>query len=454
MSKPAEGDSVVMVDVPVVINQTFDTETESPKAHKGHVTTTWAVFLIFRSLVGIGVLTMPHAIQHFGINGAVVFFPIFAVVLLYVLDLLLQIATDLGYTGSSIDELIEKSGNQKYLRTFCIMNNGMMIASSIVNCIFAVMFLNWTSCNMGISSMCNNKWLLHLLTALISLPFGFIRRMGIFALTSMIATIVILITINVMMGYQWNNVIKDGVSSTATYFNLWHFGEFFGVACFSIEGIGLILPIRSVMKDQRSFKWIFHITAMAIVLWYMIFGISGAMSLGSKAKGIILFIYGSQLKLIYGLAMAYSISIFLSFPMYLFPVAQSILTNRWVREKLELNVELQNVRGEDNIPEKEEKMGVLVRVSLILGCFLVSLSGINIIDSINLAGSILNSMTAFVFPILFYINYFGLKGELSAGRKKWLISIMVVGVVLSIASVIEGLISIASNRHNSQEKRT
>lgn len=99
---------------------------------------TWkAVFLIFRSLVGIGVLTMPHAVQSFGVNGALILLPIFTVGILYVLDLVLRIANDLGFNGSNIDELIVKSGNEKWRNTFSIINNWMMIAGGVANCIFA-----------------------------------------------------------------------------------------------------------------------------------------------------------------------------------------------------------------------------------------------------------------------------------------------------------------------------
>ena len=56
--------------------------------------------MIFRSFVGIGVLTIPHSVQSFGVNGSAVFFLIFTAMFLYVLDLVLRIATDLGFTGS------------------------------------------------------------------------------------------------------------------------------------------------------------------------------------------------------------------------------------------------------------------------------------------------------------------------------------------------------------------
>ena len=63
-----------------------------------HKVSNWkAVFLIFRSLVGIGVLMMPHTIQRFGINGALVAFFLFGWILLYIIDLLIRVAKDLGF---------------------------------------------------------------------------------------------------------------------------------------------------------------------------------------------------------------------------------------------------------------------------------------------------------------------------------------------------------------------
>lgn len=66
-----------------------------------HKVPNWkAFFLIFRAFVGIGVLTMPHSVQSFGVIGSGIFFVIFSIAFLYVLDLLLRIAVDLGYSGS------------------------------------------------------------------------------------------------------------------------------------------------------------------------------------------------------------------------------------------------------------------------------------------------------------------------------------------------------------------
>lgn len=56
-----------------------------------------AMFLVFRSLVGIGILTMPHQINEIGVFGAMLLFPTIAAFVLYALDLMVKTANDLGY---------------------------------------------------------------------------------------------------------------------------------------------------------------------------------------------------------------------------------------------------------------------------------------------------------------------------------------------------------------------
>ena len=145
------------------------------------------------------------------------------------------------------------------------------------------MFLNWACCNMGWMSLCGHRVTLHLVAFLISIPLCAVHRMNFFVMTSAIATVVIFVTstpdspVNVIMGYQFADITSIGVSSTANYFRFLNFPEFFGVTCYAIEGIGLIFPIRSSMKEHHGFRWTFHIVAALIVIWYFLFGMTGAL---------------------------------------------------------------------------------------------------------------------------------------------------------------------------------
>lgn len=79
------------------------------------------------------------------------------------------------------------------------------------------------------------------------------------------------------MGYQYSIVFDSGISNSTHWFRPLRLGQFYGVASFSMEGIGLIMPIRSTMKNYHSFRWLFHTVGGVIVTWYFFFGMSGAM---------------------------------------------------------------------------------------------------------------------------------------------------------------------------------
>lgn len=79
--------------------------------------------------------------------------------------------------------------------------------------------------------------------------------------------------------------MSTGINSSVNWFRPLRLGEFFGVACFSIEGIGLIFPIRSTMSNYQSFRPVFHITASIVVFWYFIFGATGAL-VGSYSHAV------------------------------------------------------------------------------------------------------------------------------------------------------------------------
>lgn len=151
------------------------------------------------------------------------------------------------------------------------------------------MFLNWASCHFE-WALCGNRVLVHLIALSISLPFCFVSKLGFFASTSIVATVVILFTskpsnksVNFIMGYQAWNIAFEGVNPTANKLEIMHFGEFYGVICFAIEGIGLLIPIRASMQNVQEFRRVFHTTASSIVVWYFIFGATGAL-VGLKLK--------------------------------------------------------------------------------------------------------------------------------------------------------------------------
>ena len=56
-----------------------------------------AMFLVFRSLVGVGILTIPSQINQIGILGALICYPSIAMLILYCLDLMVKTANDIKF---------------------------------------------------------------------------------------------------------------------------------------------------------------------------------------------------------------------------------------------------------------------------------------------------------------------------------------------------------------------
>lgn len=109
----------------------------------------------------------------------------------------------------------------------------------------------------------------------------------------------------------------QGVNHTATHFNWGKFPEFFGMACFSLEGIGLIFPIRGSLKNPTIFTKLFVIVASGAVLLYMIFGTITNFALGNSTETIVFHNFPKNYTVIFILQFAYALGIFTTFPLYI-----------------------------------------------------------------------------------------------------------------------------------------
>lgn len=190
--------------------------------------------------------------------------------------------------------------------------------------IFAVKFLQFASCNLNIPSVCNNNLLAHLIAFTLSVPFSLIGEINFFVSSSLIATFFILTCVLTVAFYCLVLFLKNGRSKTSVDFNMEYFGEFFGVVCFSIEGIGLMLPIRSALRRKSDFRKVFNGVCISVIAFYFIYGGLGALAFGKASKTIILFNFGHDRPLIYLQSLLYALGIFVSFPYVIFPLAPSL----------------------------------------------------------------------------------------------------------------------------------
>lgn len=200
----------------------------------------------------------------------------------------------------------------------------MIFSTGIANVIFAVKFMKFAFLNLGYIKLSEDDFTIHIIAFLLSVPFALVSRIGIFVATSLISTFFIITCVFSVSTYSTIKYFQDGMSKTTNMAQMRHFGEFFGVVCFSIEGIGLMLPIRSSLKNRDNFRKLFNFVCIAIITIYFLSGTAGALAYGNNVRTIILFNFSKNYPFIYPQSLLYAIGIFVSFPYVIFPLAPSL----------------------------------------------------------------------------------------------------------------------------------
>lgn len=90
----------VSLELNLDANSVPDPSSSKDKTKKVLISDKRAIFLIFRSLVGIGILTIPLQTNRIGILGSLIFFPLVSIVILYTLYLMIKVADDIDYRDS------------------------------------------------------------------------------------------------------------------------------------------------------------------------------------------------------------------------------------------------------------------------------------------------------------------------------------------------------------------
>jgi proton-coupled amino acid transporter len=143
----------------------------------------------------------------------------------------------------------------------------------------------------------------------------------------MIAALFICTTVITIFGASLLKITSEGPNRNYNNLDMHMAGKFFGVVCFSIEGIGLMLPIRATLKKPSMFRFLFNSVCGMIISFYFLYGVTAAYAYGPDLKSVILLNFGHSSPVIYVQSMLYSVGIFISFPYVLFPLAPSIATS-------------------------------------------------------------------------------------------------------------------------------
>ena len=141
--------------------------------------------------------------------------------------------------------------------------------------LFTLDFLTFAFCSHHIESFCHSKKIFLAFSMLVSFLISIIENLKPFGYVSITSTLVIIIAFVSITVYNLIYVIQTGddLSEKLTSFKITSFFSFFGLAYYTVEGIGLITPLRATFKDNQGFPKVFFGT-FTLVLWvYMILAI-------------------------------------------------------------------------------------------------------------------------------------------------------------------------------------
>lgn len=285
----------------------------------GKGTPTGAALLLLKSFVGTGVLFLPRAF----LNGGMLFSNVvlLAVAALSYYCFVLLVGTRLVVEHSFGDMGYQLYGNwMRNLINFSLVISQIGFSSAYIVFVsenLQAFILAVSDCKTHIDI----KYLI-LMQMIIFLPLSLYRNINHIQKLALIADIFILLGLVYLYYFDILTIVGQGGVSDIVNFNKHDWTLFIGTAIFTFEGIGLIIPIQTSMKNPKKFP---SVLAGVMVIITIIFVSMGALSyaaFGSKTKTVVILNMPQDNKFVNGVQFIYSLAILLSTPLQIYPAIE------------------------------------------------------------------------------------------------------------------------------------
>ena len=349
---------------------------------KGKSSPTSAALLLLKSFVGTGVLFLPKAY----LNGGMMFsnLVLLGVALLSYYCFILLVNSRLKVEGSFGD-----IGGILYGRWMRVLILTSVALSQIG---FVSAYIVFTAESMQAFVLAVSKCqtfidikFMILIQLVIFLPLSLIRDISKLGLTAIVAEIFIALGLFYLGYFDIYTMTKHGVADI-TNFNPRDWTLFIGTAIFTFEGVGLIIPIQSSMKDPAKFPSVLAGVMISITVLFIGMGALSYAAFGSATKTVILLNLPQDSKFVNAVQLLYSLAILLSTPLQLFPAIAILEAKLFSRS------------GKTNSYTKWKKN--VFRFFLVVMCALVAWGGADDLDKfVALIGSFACVPLVYVYPV-------------------------------------------------------
>ena len=278
-----------------------------------------AAMLLLKSFVGTGVLFLPRAY----LNGGMMFsnLVLLGIALLSFWCFILLVNVRLKVHASFGD-----MGGKIYGRWFRNLINSSLVISQIG---FSSAYIVFVSENLQAFVLAVTKCrtfidikYMILMQMVVFLPLSLYRNINNIQKLALIADLFIVLGLVYLYYYDILTLVDNGGIADIIQFNKDDWTLFIGTAIFTFEGIGLIIPIQSGMKDPKKFPRVLGTVMVAVTVIFISMGALSYAAYGSSTKTVVLLNMPQDNKLVNSVQFIYSVAILLSTPLQIYPAIE------------------------------------------------------------------------------------------------------------------------------------
>lgn len=412
---------------------------------KGTASQTKTFFLLFKALVGSGILFLPRAFRNGGMLFSTITLLLFGVLTYLCYIILIQSKKILS--KSSYGEL----GYHTYGKP---LKYSIMVSIIISQIGFVATYILFTAENMTsflheVLDLRVSSTSMFLIQFLLLIPLVLIRDLTKLSFTSFTSSVFIIIGLIIIFYFSGIQLIDHGLGPDIVNFNASTWSMLIGVAVTAFEGIGLILPIESSMARPERFPLVLLVSMIAITGLFVLIGVVGYSAFGENVKSIIILNLPQSSLAVQLILVLYSVAVFLTGPLQLFPaikIGESVLFNSRLftsgdQRSTTEEGRLYRTSGKYN-PQVKWMKNLFRTVFLLVVTVLAALNANNIDKFVSFNGSFACIPLVYIYPPMIHLQTYKKNPNQSGLLKMFDYCLIVVGIVAVVYTTYQILFAI------------
>jgi proton-coupled amino acid transporter len=372
-------------------------------------------FTLLKAFIGTGIMFLPKAFK----NGGMLFSSITMILVSAITALCFELllATRAKYGGGGYGDLGRIVVGPKFralvLVSITLSQIGFVCAGLIFTADNLSSFLDAVS---RVKEPLSTNQLIGIQVAVL-IPMSFIRNISKLGPAALLADVFILIGLTYIYWYDISWISKmGGFHPSIELFNPRDFTMTIGSAIFTFEGIGLILPIQSSMKEPEHFSKLLYIVMGLITVIFTSVGVLCYGTFGENVSVEVITNFPQSSKLVNAVQFLYSMAVLVGTPVQLFPAMRNI----------ELKI-FGRASGKQSNMTKWKKNAF--RTCLVIACGLIAILGASDLDKfVALIGSFACVPLVYIYPAFLHYKGVAHRPWVQAGD----LAMIVIGVVAMV----------------------